>query len=104
MNRVVRGEARVLARYDSLEDQLHASRVPDAFHIVPAELQAIFAIQSADRANPCDRIARLDPGDLGKIVVAAGTALIGSAVDVTHPTTLHPFRAYPLRTPVTAAP
>src|SRR6266404_4705178 len=93
INPVLGRKRRILARHDPLENQLHASRVPDAFHIIPAKLQAVLTIKRADRANPLDRIARLDPGDLGKVVMASGTALIGPAVQVPDAGALHRFRA-----------
>src|SRR6266566_4445340 len=91
INPVLSGKRRILARHDALKDQLHASGVPDAFHIVPAKLQAVLAIQCADRANPLDRIACLNPGDLGKVVMASRAALIGPAVQVADAGTLHRF-------------
>src|SRR6267378_7088244 len=49
INPMLSRERGVLARHDPLKNQLHASGVPDAFHIVPAKLQAVLAIKRADR-------------------------------------------------------
>src|SRR6267154_5341385 len=52
INPVLSGKRRILTRHDALKDQLHASGVPDAFHIVPAKFQAVLTSKRADRANP----------------------------------------------------